>query len=449
MGARGFVFFLLLFPILYVILLVSDLLVIVYDPLLRISTITFIGTVYTFYSFRKNYTKRQNDYLENLSLLSAKIGETEYFYTTEHNQKANLTTITTYIEGIYGYDFSLKFEGQAERFFKSIGLSTECQSGDTRFDETVYIVSDDEWLCTQLKSTPEFRKLFLDIFWCCHDKDVNVRNIQCFDGRILITSRYSTKQQNEEFVREYTRSIASLLQQSLAFLPSKGTIKDKIYRESTGYIAHILHVFILALLANGAIIFFTDMTTVQIMPHLVHSLSIIPLTLKSTFIFIALLMITAFFFLYRSSRLAPVAIQILSLGLLGTFLTSLVEIKEINSRFDISEAQIYKSQITGKEAVHHRKSGTTYHLYFRPWEWQGSSFDLVVPYSLYTRSNEGDIARIYEHRGYLGYAWIENIEITPSLPEKIVQDNNTSSKEEDAFWDKMVILENNSTNKGF
>jgi len=124
MGAKGFVFILLLYPAIYVILLVSDLLAVVYDPFLRIGVIVLISILYLFYSFRKKYTKRQNDYLENLSLQSGKIEGTEYFFTTVHNQKAKVTTINTYIEGVYGYDFSLKFEGKIDRFFKAIGLST-------------------------------------------------------------------------------------------------------------------------------------------------------------------------------------------------------------------------------------------------------------------------------------------------------------------------------------
>lgn len=446
MSAKGFVFLLLLFPAIYILLFLTNLLVFVYDPLLRIGLIVFISILYLLYSFRKKYTKRQNNYLENLSLQSGKIEEIEYFYTSDHNQKANLTEISTYIEGVYGYDFSLKFEGKTERFFKSIGLSTECQSGDTRFDETVYIVSDDEWLCGQLKSIPELRKLFYDVFWCFHEQNIKVKNLQCFDGRILIFAQHTAKEKNEELIRDFTRTAALLLQQSLHYLPSKGSINDKIYRESTGYTAHIFHVLIIALLANGVVMFFTDMTTAKIMPHLVHSFSVIPLSLESTFILLAILLMSAFFFLYRSSRLSPVAIQIFTLGSLSLFLTSIAEIKEINTLFDTSDAQIYKSQIIGKEAVHHRKRGTTYHLYFSPWNWQGSSFDLVVPHSMYTRSNEGDMAKIYEHTGYLGYAWIENIEITPNTPEEKVSENDaTPTYEKEAFWDNMVNRENNST----
>ncbi|GEM_PF-2009830 len=425
MGAKGFVFFLLLYPVIYVILLVSNLLSIVYNPFLRIGVITLISILYLLYSFRKKYTKRQNDYLENLSLQSGNIEGTEYFYTTEHNQKAKITTINTYIEGIYGYDFSLKFEGKIDRFFKSIGLSTECQSGDTRFDETIYIVSDNLWLCNQLQTNPILRDLFYDLFWFYHEQNVKVNNVRCFDGRIMIVSQYSSQEHNEKLIREYARSVALLLQHMLLHLPSKGSIDNSMYREPTGYTAHIFFVIILAMLANGAIVLLTDMTTVQIMPHLLHSFSVVPLSIKVTFVFLAVLMGAAFFLLHRSSRLSPVVTQIMTLGVLGILLTSVVEIKELNTRLDASPAMIFESQIIGKEAIHHRKRGTTYHLYFRSWDMENDRYDLVVPYSLYAKSNEGDSARIYEHKGYLGYPWIENIDISPQ-PRHAKQEDQKS-----------------------
>jgi len=423
MGAKGFVFILLIYPALYVVLLVSDLLAYVYEPLLRISVIVCIAIIYLFYTFRKKYTKRQNDYLENLSLQSGKVENIDYFYTTAHNQKAKITTINTYIEGVFGYDFLLKFEGKIDKFFKSLGLSSECQSGDTRFDETIYIVSDDKWLCAKLQTNDELRNLFYDIFWHYQEQNIRLISLRCFDGRIIITAQRRSKEQDESLISTYARSVSAYLQKILLHLPSKGSIHDRMYRESTGYSAHIISIIIFALLANGAIILFADTMTVQIMPQLVHSFSVVPLSIKITFAVLVLLLMATFFFLRQSSRLSPVATQILTLGTLGILLSSVVEIKEIDTGLDTSPSNVYESRITGKEAVHHRKRGTTYHLYFRPWEMGEKAFDFVVPYSLYAKSNKGDFVRIYQHKGYLGYPWIENIEILPYTPELAKKEN--------------------------
>lgn len=415
MGAKGFVFYLLLFPIIYTVLLVSDLLAIVYDPIVRIGSIVFISIVYLLYSFRKKYTKRENDYLENLSLQNGKIEGTDFFYTTEYNQKAKTTTINTYIEGIYGYDFTLKFEGKLDRFFKFLGLSTECQSGDTRFDETIYIVSDNTWLCRLLQETPNFRDLVYDLFWCFHEQNFKVQSIRCFDGRILIVSQFSSPEQNESLVRDYANSTASLLYKILPYLPSNGSISDPMYRESTGYAAHIFFVLIIAVLANGGVVLLADMTAVQIMPHLVHSFSVVPLSIKSTIVILLILIMASVYVFYRSSRLSPVVAQILTLGTFGIFTTTIVEIIELNTHFDTSPTTIYESQVTGKKAVHHRKRGTTYHLYFNSWHMENGQYDLVVPYSMYEQHYEGESAKIYEHKGFLDYPWIEKIDFTSGI----------------------------------
>lgn len=432
MGAKGFFFILLIYPIIYIVLLVSGLLAYVYNPFLRIGVIVSIAMIYLFYTFRKKYTKRQNDYLENLSLQSGMAGNTEYFYTTDHNQKAKTTTINTYIEGTFGYDFLLKFEGKIDRFFKSIGLSTECQSGDTRFDETVYIVSDDMWLCSQLQTNDELRNLFYDVFWHYHEQKIQLISLRCFDGRIIITASRRSENFDESLIRDYAFSVSEYLQKIRLHLPSNGSISERMYREPTGYVAHVFSVVIFALLANGAISLFADMTTVQILPQLVHSFSVVPLSIKITLVILIFLILAAFLFLRQSSRLSPVVTQIMTLGTLGIFLSSIVEIKEIDTGLDTSPSTVFESRITGKKAVHHRKRGTTYHLYFRSWESGEGTFDLVVPYSLYAKSNEGDFARFYQHKGYLGYPWIENIEILPFTPELAKKDSAVTDRNTNA-----------------
>lgn len=419
MGAWVIVFFLLLFPAIYVLLLVTDLLAFVYSPILRISIITLISAMYLQYSFRKKYTKRKNDFLENMSLQSGKIDGTDYFYTSSHNDKAKLTTISTYIEGIYGFDFTLQFEGRFERFFKSLGLNTECQSGETRFDGTAYIVSDDQWLCTQLQTNHELRTLFYDIFWCYHDQNFKIIKIQCFDGRIVVTAKHHSETNEEALIHSFASKIASLLKQAIISIPSKESINDRMYREPSGSTAHIFRVVIFALMINGIVVLLTEMTTVKILPHLVKSYSIIPLSIQMTIVMVVAFLVIAFTALRNSSRFVPVALQILTLGSFGIFTSALVEVKEINTHFDTSIPQTYDSKIVSKEAIHHRKRGTTYILNLQPWNTLHETFELKVPYSIYSQANEGDDARIIQRDGFLGYPWIDKIKITPHPIEKI------------------------------
>lgn len=443
MSAMGMFFMILIVPLMYFIVVLSGWGWILYDPVIRIGSITAISILYGIYTFRKKYTRRNNDYLENLALQSGRIEEKDYFFTAVYNDKAKVTVINTYIEGIYGHDFLLKFEGRLERFFKSMGLSPECQSGDTRFDETVYIVSDDPWLCSMLQGKSELRTLLYDIFWCQHREELKVTGIRCFDGRIIVTSQYRGNGSDDAFVREYTRAIAQLLQNVVYHIPSRGSIEDRMYREPSGYAAHMFNIVIMALVANGGVVLFMEMMAPANVPHLVNSFSVIPMSFKISAFIVLLLMFAAFIVLRQSSRFAPTSSKILTLGAVGVMLTSIAEVKDVNIRMDSSRGQEFQTQIIGKEAVHHRKRGTTYHLYLNPWNMRNGRYDLVVSHELYARANEGDGVRIREHQGFLDYPWIETIEIVPgtlqSVPPSLpIERERTDQSGNETDWDVSV-----------
>jgi len=117
MSVAQMAFLFILFPFVYMGLIFTNYIYYLYNPIWRIGGITIISLIYFFYGINKRYTKRKNDYMENLSLISGHIQGIDYFFTTQYNQKQETVFVNTWIEGIYGYDFSLKFSGRFERFF--------------------------------------------------------------------------------------------------------------------------------------------------------------------------------------------------------------------------------------------------------------------------------------------------------------------------------------------
>ena len=99
MSAWGFVFLLAIFPILYVFLLVTGTLAYLYNPFWRIGVIILMSSAYFWYGTHKKYTKRENDFLENVSLKSGRTNGREYFYTANHGKKR--TSITLIIQPIF------------------------------------------------------------------------------------------------------------------------------------------------------------------------------------------------------------------------------------------------------------------------------------------------------------------------------------------------------------
>jgi hypothetical protein len=59
--------------------------------------------------------------------------------------------------------FSFTVEKSTDRWFKSVGLSQEVQTGDCEFDERVYAACDHEAMHALLKSSPSLRKRIMDI----------------------------------------------------------------------------------------------------------------------------------------------------------------------------------------------------------------------------------------------------------------------------------------------
>lgn len=412
MGAWGFLFLLAIFPILYVFLLITGTLAYLYNPFWRISAIILICSAYFWYGTHKKYTKRQNDFLENLSLQSRRTNGIEYFYTANHAKKT--TSITTWIEGIYGYDFSLKFEGKFERFFKALGFNAECQTGEKRFDEMVYIVSDDEWLCQELKYNEAFRKTLYDIFWCYDEHNFDIMTIACFDGRLLVTAVLKYEEEieglDESLVNSFTKELVPLMQTTISHLPSKQTIDEKLYREKTNSIAFGFYVLIVALLINGLSVLVLDMQSILLFPKLVGSFSIIPLSIKVTVIILIILCILAFVLLRKSSRFAPFMFVLLTTGLLGIFTTTLVEVREINYIMDAYPDKVVVTQILKKEKKGSRH--TKYYLDVQDWTNPREIYSIRVDLGLYNQFAVGNRVKIVHKKGFLGFPWIKHIEIS-------------------------------------
>lgn len=411
MSAWSFFFLFAGFPILYIFLLATGTLDYLYNPFFRIGAIVLMCSVYFWYGTHKKYTKRENDFLEDVTLKSGHVNGKEYFYTANHAKKT--TSITTWIEGIYGYDFSLKFEGKFERFFKALGFNAECQTGEKRFDEMVYIVSDDECLCQELKHNEAFRKSLYDIFWCYDEHNFDITKIACFDGRLLVTAVLKYEEEveslDEPLADSFTKALVPLMRTTIAHLPSKQTIDEKLYREKTNSIAFGFYVLIVALLINGLSVLVLDLQGILLFPQLVDSFSIIPLSIEVTVIILIILCILAFILLRKSSRFAPFMFVLLTSGLLGAFITTLVEVREINYMMDVYPDKVIVTQILKKEKKGSRY--TKYYLDVQDWTHPNETYSIRVDSMYYNQFATSDNVNIIYKKGFLDFPWIKCIEV--------------------------------------
>lgn len=375
-------------------------------PQYRLAFLFGITAFYLWFGlFRKKYTKR-HEWLDNLSLMRNRANGIEYFSQINRNKEERITSLELSIEDIYGYDFSFKFEGRFERFFKSFGLSSECQSGDKKFDESIYIISDDEVLCRKLQKHSQLRDALYKLFWLHYDKGIKIRNVECFDGRLIVVAQNKNEDLSEKEAESFFTTSLPLMQGVLEHFPSKDQAQDPLYREESSKVAFVLRVIMVALLFNGLGMLFMELLHVKPLPQLLDSMSIVLLSLKISFVGVAFFGVLTYLYLRKSSRFSPVVLEIFTLGTLSIFLSALVEVREVNILLDGSQARYYQVEVIAKEIHKGRRSATRYYAILSGWRGLPQQ-KRTIDSSLYHRISQGRTIVVEEHPGYLGYVWID------------------------------------------
>jgi len=277
----------------------------------------------------------------------------------------------------------------------------------------VYIVSDDEWLCQELKKSNKLREQLYSIFCFYHEKNFKVNNIQCFDGRLIVQSlkKYDKLPEGEDpIIATYSREITPLMDEVISYLPSNGSIDDKLYREKTNHITFGFFVLVIALIANGLSILILETIGRVVFPKLIEPFSTVPLALTVTAIVMTLIVIIGIIFLRKSSRFIPF-ITLSILGSFGIFTTAVVEIKEINVFMDQSLQNVYYTKIVNKYISRSHRSPTYYFLILKDWKNPRETYKIKVGSTMYFQVQNEDSIAVFERKGYLNYPWIQNIEI--------------------------------------
>jgi hypothetical protein len=377
-----------------------------YMPEYRITIIFVTTLLYIWFGlFRKKYTKR-HEWLDHLSLQKNTYNGTTYFSQINKDKDETISSLELSIEDIYGYDFSFKFEGKFERFFKLLGLSTECQSGNKKFDESIYIISDDPKVCQKLKANDKLRESLYKLFWSYYDQGIKVKKVECFDGRLLVDAKNKNNTLTDQEATKYFQASIELMQDILDKFPSIEQADDNIYREESGKIAFILRVVTGALLFNGGLVLFFDLAHLKPLPQLVEPFSIIGLSLIITIFVLLFFMLITYWYLRKSSRFSPVLLEMFTFGALAIFCTSLVEVKEINMLFDNSQPTNYKVKVINKEMHRGHRGRTRYYVKISGWRGL-SQQKIAINSTLYRQVFANMMIEVQEHKGLLGYSWID------------------------------------------
>jgi len=406
----------ILFPIIliiiYIFLHVSGVLIYWYDPIWRWGTILIGVLGYYVYQTRKRYSDSHGSFWTKKSIKKRQIEHKTYYFSYHYFK--NKLFCSLWLDGIYGYDFSLKKEERLELWLKAIGLNTEYQTGDESFDDLAFIVLDDEKLRSELKNNDTLRNILNDIFMLTEKSLLTNVAIQCFDGCLKLSFEKNTPkkdtQMNEETIEPLIQKFVPLLSAVKSFFPPLEEKNKSVYREKSSHVALVFYSIISMLFINGLSMIVLEAGTTSMCPRMIHPFSIIPLAMQVTLVVLVIFFIIIYLTLRRSSRLIPVIKGTLSFGVIGVFLTMVIELREINFLLDSSVSKMYVTTILDKRKSTGRH--TSYTLELRDWDNSRKAYSMKVDSKMYHEARIGQAIKIIQKKGFLDFPWIKHIEIS-------------------------------------
>jgi hypothetical protein len=373
-----------------------------YEPQTRLLLIFSITLFFLWRYLTRKHKEHTYDYFDDLSLTERRVDGEFYHYSNAIDPKDKGANFTLFIDGKCGYDFMLKYENKFEKLLKSLHLSYECQSGNKKFDDTIYILSDDKILCKDLQEDTELQTLIFKLFWNLKEHDFTLKYLRYYDGRLILHAR--TKESSEQTLSEIERlcdMAAPLMRQIITHLPDKVQQDQRVFREKSSRVISIILIIFTALLANGVLKLILESFSIFYLPRLVERYSFLLPSLEITAIFTIAYIIFILFYFYKSSRLALALFFGITLVASAVFLTSITALKEIDVYLDKSKPTIELHHVTETRAVTGRRN--SYYLTFDKLD------EMRVPYGFYKKFHTNDFAYIYVKKGFLDVPWIYSI----------------------------------------
>ena len=395
----AYLFFMFIFPQEYVAFLVF-----LYEPLTRIAILSIAIIAYILYHLRKQHHQREYDYLEDLSINPARVNGEEYFYSFSADPKNKIATIHLYIYGDYGYDCMFKFENRLEKTLKSFRLIHECQSGDRRFDETIFIVSDDLLVCKYLKENEALRDAIFELFWLYKEDGYRVKFLKYFDGKLSLYANKKDAQDlsSEEEPKDLIEKGALAMRTVLPYLPPKAEANEPVFREKTGKYFFILLGFLHLCFLNGTITLYIDSSVIFMFPNLVDETALFVPAFYVSVLMLLLYLLAVGKIFYKSTRLALAVFVGITYGFVGFYLSALVSLKEIDIYLDTSKPIVRYDQVVSKRESHGRSS--SYHVTFR------KLGEIKTDSVFYKKFALHEMAKVYIKKGYLNMPWVYKID---------------------------------------
>jgi hypothetical protein len=303
--------------------------------------------------------------------------------------------------------FCLKPETAVDRFFKEIGLAHEQQLGDRRFDDDLYVVSDDTRFTAALAATPGLERALVDLFRF-PQAGIAVRRLRCRGRQLWIegTNAGSAGKPDAEAVAAAVLPLLLQLGRALAAVSTGGGGRSSRFgRIALGLlgVATALAIYggvrLLPLAAPG-------------LPVLLHRFDPLPAALGLAVATMLLLGLGCLVLLGRTSRTHLLLIEAVLVGGAGAGATAFAELRDHAIEADRSAPAYLEVAVRGRYAERCGKGGSIcryLELDASPLGGRGTR-RIKVDANTYHAFDGAARATVALHPGRLGYPWISAIE---------------------------------------
>lgn len=325
--------------------------------------------------------------------------------------KRNVRYVLIGVDCQAGANFSIKRESHLDSFLKNIGVIKEFETGDSSFDNLVYLISDDKALHSALAKSANFRRIIKEIMSDDLFYGLTATHIHCRNGRLWVQFGARGLYGDKKIIY-VPEALSKLLGDLKKVVNEVELISGARWRDPFVIKAAILLAMSSGLAING-VFHLPRLEFVDEFPFIINKSLIVDDAINYCLIILTLFILGALFWLGRSARTHIVLIELLTVGAFGFFASTVVELRDINMEMDISAPKYYETQIvdkyTKKGSGRRSRSRTNYYVVFKDWNCDCGNYQLQVSSSLYRYLPGSGNVIVTQHQGRLGYPWVSNI----------------------------------------
>ena len=326
------------------------------------------------------------------------------------------------IQGLPNYEFSLKRESKYDKFFKSVLISREYQTGNKEVDDQIYIISEDEEFNTQLSNNNKLLEAMVKIFNYKDKWNFKFSEVKNYSGRIWIRFKAPNGFKQSE-IPKMANYFIPLLNEVNQNIEEKADEKIKLWKDRFTIIAVIILAISTGLAFNGLahllrIYFIKIPFTIDFKPLLYDSI------IYGVAIIIFLLL-AAILLLKRSARTHLVMIELSMIGFFGAVSSAYSGLHDYNIEFDKSASVTHEVSVLNKHSYRSRRSiQRSYYVKVDDWTSNESTKRIRVSQTFYQNVEIGDELIIQQNSGALNYRWVKSMEKITVQNEKLEEQSN-------------------------